>query len=449
MQPTIEAAIAEHRAGRLEQAEAMYWELIRQNPFDANALHLAGVVSLQNHQFQRAVELITKAIAILPNVPEFHHNIGAAYRVLGKFETAEEHYRKALALKPDYAEAYFNLSAVRKFNESDAIIPALREQLQQRDWSDLDRCFLNFAAGKIYDDIGNYAEAYRYYKAGNAARKASFNAEEHAAWVDQIIACSPRERLEQLAAEGCNDTAPVFIVGMPRSGTTLLEQILASHSEVHGAGELPDISRIAATIPAHVPDQPRYPRFMGTVEGRVTRGFGEAYVNRLRSFHKTSARVVDKLPQNFLYLGLIAAMLPKARIIHIQRDPLDTCLSCYFQKFRVGQEYSYSMENLAAYYGEYQKLMAHWREALPMPMLEVQYEELIADQQSHTRTLIEFLDLPWEEACLEFHRSKRPVTTASNWQVRRPLDPSRSGRWRRYEQQIQPLREALQRSRRE
>lgn len=448
MNVTIQAALAAHQAGRLQEAEAMYWELLRQNPYDASAMHLAGVVALQNQQFERAVELISKAIGISPNVPEFHHNIGAAYRVLGEFETAEKHYRRSLELKPDYAEAYFNLAAVRKFKPDDPILPPLQEQLDKQDWSDLDTCFLHFAAGKLFDDIGEYDTAYQHYEIGNSARNAKFDREGHRRLVDQIIAQTPRERIEQLAQEGFDDPAPVFIVGMPRTGSTLVEQILSSHSQVFGAGELPDISRIAYTIPQYVGGT-NYPSYMSTIESRITRGFGEAYMKRLRSLHATAPRVVDKLPLNFLYLGLIAAMLPKARIIHTQRDPLDTCLSCYFQKFRSGQEYSYNVNDLAAYYHEYQRLMSHWREVLPLPMLEIEYEKLVDDQESHTRKLIDFLGLDWEDACLQFHKSERPVTTASNWQVRRPLDRSRKQRWRRYENQIGPLRDALRKSAKE
>jgi hypothetical protein len=213
---------------------------------------------------------------------------------------------------------------------------------------------------------------------------------------------------------------------------------------VCGAGELPDISRIAYTVPQHVAGKPAYPLYLNTVESRITRGFGEAYLKRLRSFHATSRRIIDKLPLNFLYLGLISAMLPQARVIHTQRDPLDTCLSCYFQKFRTGQEYSYDLQNLAGYFHEYQRLMQHWREALPLPMYELQYEQLVDDQQTQTRRLIEFLGLEWDPACLNFHESDRPVTTASNWQVRRPMDPSRKQRWKRYEKHLGPLRKALE-----
>jgi hypothetical protein len=230
---------------------------------------------------------------------------------------------------------------------------------------------------------------------------------------------------------------------MPRSGTTLVEQILSSHPDVFGAGELPDIASIAGTLPQHTPGDELYPDCVPHLSNEAFGGFGEAYQRRLRSFSDKAQRIINKTPMNFEFLGLIAMLVPGARVIHCRRDPLDTCLSCYFQRFRSGQEFSYTPEDLAFYYGRYRHLMRHWHQVLPTSMLEVDYETLVQQPEPTVRALVDYCGLPWDERCLRFHETRRPVTTASNWQVRQPLYTSAVRRSARYEAHLKTLRTAL------
>ncbi|MBI3462463.1 MAG: sulfotransferase [Planctomycetes bacterium] len=257
------------------------------------------------------------------------------------------------------------------------------------------------------------------------------------------MAAFTQETLRSRYGEGNPTEVPVFVVGMPRSGTTLVEQILASHPDVFGAGELPDIPSIVDTLPRYAPNQMRYPGCLAFLGPPVIRGFADAYLKRVRTLDATSERVVDKWPLNYLHLGLMALLFPRARIVHCRRDPLDTCLSCYFQRFRGDHEYSYDLAHLGSYYRTYERLISHWREVLPMPVLELHYEALIDDPQATSERLLAFCGLSWQERCLRFHESPRPVSTASNWQVRHPLYRSAVQRWRNYEAHLGPLRDAL------
>jgi len=227
------------------------------------------------------------------------------------------------------------------------------------------------------------------------------------------------------------------------SGTTLVEQILASHPDVFGAGELRDIRSIVGTISKYDKNQSSFPDYIRTIDGKVLKGFAEAYLKRIRSLHSSSLRVVDKMPQNFLFLGLIAIMFPNASVVHCRRNPLDTCLSCYFQRFRMRQEYSFDLAHLGNYYRYYQDLMDHWRETLPIRIFDISYEDIVSDPEPQCRALLEYCGLNWDDRCLSFHKTQRPLTTASNLQVRQPLYNSSVERWRRYESHLGPLVAAL------
>lgn len=432
-----------HQAGKLHEAEAEYLKVLEHEPANEHALQLLGVINIERKQFEKAVELIERAIAINPKVAVYHHNIAAGYRVLGAFDRAEHHYQCAIRLQPDYAEAYFNYVATRRFSADEPVFEAIAAQLSRTELSTDERCFLEFAAGKIHDDVGNYDQAFAHYAKGNNARQAEFDFDAHERLLEETISVFDRDTLATRVTEGNDSALPVFVVGMPRSGTTLVEQILASHSLVHGAGELNDIGDIARTLSEHTTNGTAYPTCVQTLDGKVMHGFGDAYVRRIRTLSQRSLRIVDKMPVNYLYLGLVALLLPNARIIHCRRDPLDTCLSCYFQRFRRGQDYSYDLNHLGRYYTMYRQLMDYWTDTLPLPIFDIDYEALVAEPETVARELIAFCGLKWDERCLEFHRIDRNVTTASNWQVRQPVYRSAVGRWRNYEAHLNPLRAAL------
>jgi tetratricopeptide (TPR) repeat protein len=438
----LKQALALHQAGQLDKAEAYYRAILARDPLNANALHLIGVIDLARQRYAEALESINEAIRLKPGRAPFHHNRAAALRALGRFDEAEADYRAALAIAPDYAEAYFNYSATKRFTAEDAPLAAIEKQLQRPGKSEEDRCFLHFAAGKMLDDCERHSQAFAHYAFGNALRNVSFDRQAHAAGYDAIIDAFNRDLLAAKVDVGFHSALPVFVVGMPRSGTTLVEQIIASHPAAHGAGELGDILAIAKELPRHADREP-YPRCVSRLPPAIFRGYGEAYVRRVKTLAPSAERIADKMPRNFEQLGLIRLLLPEARIIHCRRHPLDTCLSCYFQRFRAGQEWSYDLADLGFYYRQYRRLMAHWRSVLPGGMLEVDYEALVADPAAVSRSIIEYCGLPWSEACIDFHASARPVSTASNWQVRRPIYTQAIGRWRNYERHLGPLIEAL------
>jgi len=258
-----------------------------------------------------------------------------------------------------------------------------------------------------------------------------------------VIATFGAEFFARTDRAGSQSELPVFIVGMPRSGTTLVEQILASHPMVHGAGELDYMRRIMQTLPERLGVQRPIPECAANIDTALAERIAEEHLQHLREHSASALRITDKTPSNFLRLGLIALLFPKARIIHCQRDPLDTCLSCYFLRFGQGQAFAYDLDDLGRYYRDCARLMEHWRRVLPSPLLEVPYEALVADQEGWSRRLIAFLGLDWDDRCLAFYRSERQVKTASVWQVRQPVYASSIGRWRRYAKHLGPLFAAL------
>jgi tetratricopeptide (TPR) repeat protein len=444
MNSGISEALKLHQAGRLSEAAAIYNRVLRDNPRDVDALHLLGLVAFQTNDFVQSERLISEALRLDPGQATIHHNMGSTQRVLGNFDTARQHYRTAIEKKPDYAEAYFNLSAVTKFKSPELrFISSLRKLLDKDDLSDADRCFLKFAAGKYFDDLGEYDEAFQHFQEGNQLKALTFDIGQYETFIESIISTSDADYLAARTEYGFADETPVFIVGMPRSGTTLVEQILSSHPEVFGAGELPDIAGIIKAFPQHTAEKAPYPQCLPMAQPAVFEGFGQSYVQRLKNLSNDAQRIVDKNPINHQHLGLILTMLPKARIIHCSRYVLDTCLSCYFQNFRAGQEFSYSFEGIAAYYNGYRRLIDHWTTIAPGRIIEMEYEGVVDDLEGRARGLIDFLGLNWDNNCLHFHEAKRAVATASDLQVRQPIYKSSVRRSDNYAKHISKLKSLL------
>ncbi|WP_417383092.1 tetratricopeptide repeat-containing sulfotransferase family protein [Gimesia sp.] len=443
MSNVITEAVKLLQANQAIKAEALMRPYYPANVNNTQFLHFYALANAHTGELLLGIDLLKKAISLNPNIAEFHHNLAAIYRQTGDFKLSEEHYLTALRLKPDYAEAYFNYSATRKFNADEPILAELERQSARTDLSDEDRCFLGFAAGKIFNDVKEYDKAFSFYEMGNRFKNATFDINRFRNDVDRLISVFTAERIRELAVLGHQSSVPVFIVGMPRTGTTLVEQILSSHPDIHGAGELPDISSISGTMQQHSSPKTEYPECISCVPQKVFTGFADAYLRRLRTFNQSAARVIDKMPGNFIHLGLLAIMFPQAKVIHCRRHPLDTCLSCYFQRFRRGHEYSFDLTHLGLYFQEYERLMQHWLEVLPVTPFDLHYADLVNDQEDVSRKLVDWTGMPWDDKCLSFHDNTRPVTTASNWQVRRPMNKSGLDRWKKYDQHLNPLREAL------
>ena len=445
--PTPQQAIVEglacQKAGKLPQASQMYVSVIQEDPSNSDAWHLLGTVEIARGNFAAAHDLISKALLLKPDCAIYHHNLGYVLGALSRMPEAVASYRRAVELAPDYAEALFNLSQMVRVKDGDPMIAAVDRVLAKTGLSDQDRCFIEFAAGKIHANLGDHDRAFGHYAAGNAARRAKTRDVTGRTYMERILARCDQERPPRDADDRTGTRTPVFIVGMPRSGTSLAEQVLASHPAVHGAGELPLIERICNTLPHRCPGRPPYPECLAGVPDDAIAELAESYMKHA-SVQAGDARIItDKSPLNFRHLGLIARLFPDARIVHCRRDALDTCLSCYFQNFAHGQEYSFDLTDLGRFYCDYRWMMEQWTERLPIPVFDLSYEALVGDLEGTGRKLLAFCGLDWHPDCNRFFETERPVLTASRAQVRRPVYTTSIGKWRHYEKHLGPLIEAL------
>lgn len=469
-QPTYQEALRLHRAGKTAQAKAAYDRVVAREPENGDAWFGVATLFAQQGAPHDAIICFEKAMAVLGPRPEIHHNMAAAKSALGRLLEAEVHYREAIRLKPDYYEAYFNFSNVRRFNHAGPIIATVEEFLRNGDLEDQDRCFLHFAAGKLYDDMGVPARAFPHFKKANATRPARFDAMEVYRKVAAIAQGFPAGRIEAFAGHGAKRPRVIMVVGMPRSGTSMVEQLLAAHGDVAATGEGPALNQTTTALGATIEREARaggasdpsaplslaYPDYVPSLTPALLTAGGEDYAVRLA--RKVARRgedprdlvrrkvLVDKTPLNFRHLGLASAILPDVKIVHCRRDPLDTCLSCYFQNFRTGHDYSFDLEHLGFFYGQYHWLMSHWVRA-GVRMHELVYEDFVRNPEQGARDLLAFCGLSWDEAVLDFHQIDRAVHTASRAQVRRPVYTASVGRARAYGAFLDPLKAALSRAR--
>lgn len=470
-------AIALAECEMLDEAEAHFRKAISLDPRQAQYYCDFGVLLLKRDQLEAAADCYRRAISISRDAPQALCGLGEALGRMNRHEEAVSCYRRAIAAAPGLAAAHYNcataLTYLGRMSEAEAAFaraaelepdnPAYRgaliamnkaaassEQLKALEalaadgtrLSARERMELQFTLAKAYDDSGDYHRAFTALRSGNEAKR-RLEPYDLSLDIDRFRAIAEVFTAEFLAAHAdMGDPAdyPVFVVGMPRSGTTLVEQILASHPDVFGAGELailPDLISSGGVGGA-------FPASAASLDAQAWRVIGQAYAGKLRSKAPQAVRITDKLPLNFQLVGLIRLALPKARIIHVRRDPLDTCFSCYFTLFANGLGFSDDLGELGRYYRGYQDLMAHWRAVLPQgAMLEIRYEDLVADIETEARRLIDYCGLAWDAHCLDFHKTVRPVETASTLQVRRPLYQTSVGRAEHYRSWLEPLERAL------
>ena len=427
-----------------KEAERLFRQIVEQRPDQAAGWIGLGQVLLDKLEASDAIIAFEHAMKITPASGNLHYALGSAKSLIGRTYEAEAHYRHAIELDPGQAEYYLVYSRSKKFTELDGIHLRIEELLNTPGLQQQDRCYLHFAAGKIYNDIGFYDKAFHHLYKGNGAKGAVFDVEAWRKLVASSLDLFDRATLKRLRAQPRSTIEIVFIVGMPRSGTTLVEQILSSHSEVFGAGELEDLNVISGELVKHTGNATPFPHCLLEVDPSITLGLGNYYMQRITKMANSPVRFCcDKSPNNFFFIGLMHVLFPNVRIIHCRRHPLDTLFSCYMTNFASGQEYSYSLDNLAEYYYGYHQMMNHWRDVSEIPILDVDYESVITDQQSESRRMVEFLGLNWENTCLQFQKNSRAVNTASNWQVRQPIYRHASGRWKNYSEHLQPLSEKL------
>jgi tetratricopeptide (TPR) repeat protein len=381
------------------------------------------------------------------NDAELHLSAAHALKTLGRQAEAIESYRAAAAARPGYGDAYWSLANLKTYRFTDEEFAAMRGYEADAAVPVADRYHLCFALGKAHEDRGEYAESFGYYERGNALKKAEIRyrsrpIERNAELQAEI--CT-RAFFESRAGVGCDRPDPIFIVGLPRAGSTLLEQILASHSRVEGTMELAEIPRLALHLQGRTvnDENPRYPGVLAELSADEFRAHGEKYLKDTAVFRSGKPFFIDKMPNNFRHVGLIHLILPNAKIIDARREPMACCFSNFKQLFAAGQEFTYGIEDIARYYRTYVELMAHWDAVLPGKVLRVQHEDVVEDLEGNVRRILEFCGLEFEPACLEFHKTERSIRTASSEQVRRPIFKEGLDQWRNFEPWLGPLKAAL------
>jgi tetratricopeptide (TPR) repeat protein len=437
---------------KIEEATASAERALALNPSNHDAHNLLGRAAFERGDLEASLTFYRRALALKPDLADAYNNMGNALKDLGRLREAEEAYVEALRLDPNIAGAYTNLSDSRTFKAGDPHLAAMEALAERPDaLSKTDRMQLDFALGKAYGDLKDYPRSFKHYLAGNAAKRAAVGHDEKStlALFDRIETAFRKNLIARKSGAGDPSPVPIFVIGMPRSGTTLIEQIVASHPLVHGAGELQTLNDIVLTIRGPDGNALIFPECVPLLEAAALKQIGARYVTLVRELVAKSGKpdaphITDKMPSNYYFAGLIHLALPNAKIIHSMRDPVDTCISCFSKLFSAEQSHTYDLAELGRYYKRYERLMAHWRRVLPDGrMLDVRYEEVVADLETQARRIIAYCGLPWDDRCLSFHKTDRPVRTASASQVRKPIYNSAVGRWRVYEDQIGPLLAAL------
>jgi len=424
-------------------ASGVFSKVLELDPKSVDALCNMGAVEKALNRTEDAMRQFERAVSLAPHNSRALLGLADILTAAGEMDRATRLCREVVATEPDNAAAFVALAAAHRFTENDpepAAMASLSRRLTQQGRGY--PAFLH-AAGKASADLGRHDEAFEHFAAAKALTSREFDLGDHVRRHDEVIRLFTPQFFAARADFGISDTSSIFIVGMPRSGTTLVEQICSSHSAVSGAGELAGIGQIARELGAAERD----PAIFSTLVNRMTveqsREIAGLYLKQLRLAGGAATHITDKMPHNFEQLGLIALLFPKARVIHCMRDPVDNCVSCFTHHFNENHGYNADLAVLGHYYREYRRLMAHWREVLPLPMLDFSYEALVDSQESRTRELIAFLGLEWEDACLDFHQTERLVKTPSRWQVRQPIYRSSVKQWKRYEQHLSPLFESL------
>ncbi len=428
--------------GRYQESMDGYRAALKIKPDHIPALRSLGRALALNSRLDEALACYETALQANPESAEFQGRKAKIYELRGDKKSAYallEPLIKHHADEPQVALAFATVCHLG--DHCDEAISAIENILRQ-DRGQFDpeqQPELHFAVARLYDQKGKFDLAFKHYRAANELRVRPFDIEHHTRYIDRIINTFTAGALKQSPKTTIPTRRAVFIVGMPRSGTSLVEQILASHPDVAGGGELDTVKKLLATLPSDRQTGIRYPENFAALTPDACHRAAQTYLDELAKISTKARYVTDKMPQNFLHLGLISRLFPDAHIIHCQRHPVDTCLSCYFQDFSEQQGFSFRLETLAPYYRQYQRLMAHWQQVLDMPVFNISYEALIENPQQLTRQLLEYLELEWNDACLASHKNKRLVNTASYDQVRHPIYKRSAGRWKNYKKHIPQL----------
>lgn len=441
-------AVVLMRLSRSDEALQEVDRLLADEPGSVAARTLKAAVLVQRLEHAKAIEAYEDLLDEHPNLPKVWTSLGHAYRTVGQRSRSIEAYRKAIAQAPNFGEAYWNLANLKTFEVTESELAAMQSRLKDRRLEAEDRTHLHFAIGKALEDRRRFEESFRHYERGNDLRRQAlpYDPERLSSLVGRSKRLFTAEFFAQRGGYGATSAAPIFIVGLPRSGSTLVEQILASHSAVEGTMELPHLMDIAKSLVERKAgrDDSKYPDLLTNLSASELRAAGDDYLDRSRVQRKRGASLfIDKMPNNFIHLGLIQLILPNARIVDVRRHPLACGLSLFKHLFAHGQDFSYGLRDIGHYYRDYVDLMAHFDEVLPGRVHRVVYEPLVEQTESEVRRLLDYCSLPFEEACLAFHRNDRPVSTPSSEQVRLPIFRDALEHWRDYAPWLGPLETEL------
>jgi len=430
---------------RYQQATEAAKELLATDPDSPMLQSLYAIQSMQLGDYETALELFDKILQRLPGDPVTHISRGHALKTGGKADEAILAYRAAIDAQPLHCEAWYSLANLKTYRFQDSELETMLQLEQHPQLAGQDRIYLQFALGKAFEDREQYERSFKHYLNGNGLKKTQlqYRAEGTTSECDAQIAACTSELFQQVV--GAPDPDPIFVVGLPRAGSTLLEQILSSHSQIDGTLELPNVLSISGKLRrmGQGKDARPYPQNLADLSPDQLQAYGEEYIRDTRIHRQNAPFFIDKMPNNFRHIGLIRLMLPNAKVIDARRDPMACCFSGFKQLFAEGQMFSYDLEDVARYYQDYVRLMNHWDAVLPGYVLRVQHEDVVADLETEVRRMLDFCGLPFEEACLQFHKTERNVRTPSSEQVRQPVYATGLEQWKHYEPWLGPLKATL------
>jgi len=401
-----------------------------------------GTMQTRSSQHEEGIESYKKSIELKANQPRVHLSLGHVYKTTGNQEACISSYNEAISFDNNFGEAYWSLANLKTYKFSGEEISSMEKKIELTEVPEREKVHFLFSLGKAFEDMGNYDESFEYYKRGNDLNRGrtTYDPKAIEALSERLKQFFTEERFHENKDFGDNSNSPIFIVGLPRSGSTLIEQILASHSKIEGTMELPNIMNIARKLGNSTKDRTAYPEVIESLQGSDLTDLGKSFIEETQFLRTGKQYFIDKMPNNFSHIGLIKLILPNAKVIDARRNPMDTCFSCFKQLFARGQAFTYDLSEIARYYVNYVNLMDHWDKVLPGYVFKVQHEDLINNQEGVTRDLIDFCEVDFESSTLEFYKTKRAVKTASSEQVRQPINTKGVNQWKNYEAHLKDLK---------
>ncbi len=401
-----------------------------------------GTMQTRSSQHNEGIESYKKSIELKANQPRVHLSLGHVYKTTGNQEECINSYNEAISFDNNFGEAYWSLANLKTYKFSGEEILSMEKRVDLNEVPEREKVHFLFSLGKAFEDMGSYDESFEYYKRGNDLNRGrtTYDPKAIEALSERLKLFFTEDRFNKYKGSGDNSNSPIFIVGLPRSGSTLIEQILASHSKIEGTMELPNIMNIARKLGNSTKDRTAYPEVIDTLQEIDLTNLGKSFINETKFLRTGKQHFIDKMPNNFSHIGLIKLILPNAKIIDARRNPMDTCFSCFKQLFARGQAFTYDLSEIARYYVNYVNLMDHWDKVLPGYVYRVQHEDLLNDQEAVTRDLIDFCEVDFESSTLEFYKTKRAVKTASSEQVREPINTKGLNQWKNYEIHLKDLK---------